>query len=100
MVSQQEMEWRSARGAEDRQRQEASLNDLRAAQVPRTELDRIWQGYDQRFADHQRQIDEVKQAQGSVYSQRDIILDLKENQQRLEREIVRLSATNGSSGER
>lgn len=100
MVSQQEMEWRSARGAEDRLRQEASLKDLRDAQVPRAELDRVWQGYDQRFADHQRQIDEVKQAQGSVYSQRDIILDLKENQQRLEREIARLAATNGSSGER
>ncbi|WP_234889961.1 hypothetical protein [Sinorhizobium medicae] len=33
MVSQQEMEWRSSRGAEDRLRQEASLNDLRGAQV-------------------------------------------------------------------
>lgn len=41
MVSQQEMEWRSARGAEDRLRQEASLNDLRAAASPRAELDRI-----------------------------------------------------------
>ncbi|RVG83261.1 hypothetical protein CN177_16710 [Sinorhizobium meliloti] len=100
MVTQKEMEWRSARGAEDRLRQEASLKDLRDAQVPRAELDRVWQGYDQRFADHQRQIDEVKLAQGSVYSQRDIILDLKENQQRLEREIARLAATNGSSGER
>ncbi|WP_322883149.1 hypothetical protein U8C37_07000 [Sinorhizobium medicae] len=100
MVSQQEMEWRSARGAEDRLRQEASLKELRDAQVPRAELDRVWQGYDQRFADHQRQIDEVKLAQGSVNSQRDIVLDLKENQQRLEREIARLAAMNGSSGER
>jgi len=39
MVSQQEMEWRSARGAEDRLRQEASLKDLRDAQVPGAELD-------------------------------------------------------------
>ncbi|WP_336884886.1 hypothetical protein [Sinorhizobium meliloti] len=54
MVTQKEMEWRSARGAEDRLQQEASLKDLRDAQVPRAELDRVWQGYDQRFADHQR----------------------------------------------
>ncbi|APG91168.1 hypothetical protein [Sinorhizobium americanum] len=100
MVTQKEMEWRSARGAEDRMRQEAALNDLRDAQVPRQELDRVWTSYDQRFADHQRQIDEVKQAQGSVYSQRDIILDLKENQQRLEREIARLMAASGGAVER
>ncbi|WP_370168609.1 hypothetical protein [Sinorhizobium fredii] len=100
MVTQKEMEWRSARGAEDRLRQESALKDIRDAQVPRAELDRVWQSYDQRFSDHQRQIDEVKQAQGSVYSQRDIILDLKENQQRLEREIARLAAINGSGGER
>ncbi|WP_050999914.1 hypothetical protein [Sinorhizobium fredii] len=100
MVTQKEMEWRSARGAEDRLRQEAALKDLRDAQVPRAELDRVWQSYDQRFSDHQRQIDEVKQAQGSVYSQRDIILDLKENQQRLEREIARLAAAAGGAADR
>ncbi|MHC2543506.1 hypothetical protein ACVINY_004218 [Sinorhizobium meliloti] len=71
------------------------MEELRDAQVPGAELDRVWQGYDQRFADHQRQIDEVKQAQRSVYSQR-----LKENQQRLERKIATLAATDGSSGER
>lgn len=62
---------------------------------PRRRARPCWQGYDQRFADHQRQIHEVKQAQGSVCSQR-----LKENQQRLERKIATLAATNGSSGER
>ncbi|AUX76428.1 hypothetical protein NXT3_CH01860 [Sinorhizobium fredii] len=100
MVTQKEMEWRSARGAEDRLQQQSMLKDLRDAQVPRQELDRVWTSYDQRFADHQRQIDEVKQAQGSVYSQRDIILDLKENQQRLEREIARLLASSGNSLDR
>ncbi|AFL51255.1 hypothetical protein ABIE78_002936 [Sinorhizobium fredii] len=69
------MEWRSARGSEDRLRQEAALKDIHDAQVPRAELDRVWEGYDQRFSDHQRQIDAVKQAQGSVYRQRGIILD-------------------------
>ncbi|WP_234820146.1 MULTISPECIES: hypothetical protein [Sinorhizobium] len=100
MVTQKEMEWRSARGAEDRMQQQAMLKDLRDAQVPRQELDRVWTSYDQRFSDYQRQIDEVKQAQGSVYSQRDIILDLKENQQRLEREIARLMAASGGAVER
>lgn len=89
-VSQKEMDWRTQRGSEDRTRQEASLKDIRESQVPRQELERIWQSYDQRFLDHQRQIDEMKTAQGSIYGQRDIILDLKENQQRLEREIARL----------
>jgi hypothetical protein len=95
-VSQKEMEWRTARGTEDRSRTEQSIKDLRAAQVPRDELDRVWQSYDQRFMDHQRQIDEMKTSQGSIYGQRDIILDLKENQQRLEREIARLMAMTNS----
>ncbi|MET4691067.1 hypothetical protein [Sinorhizobium fredii] len=63
----------------------------------RKELDRAWQSNDQRFSDYQRQIDKVKQAQGSVYSQRDIILDLKEDQLRLEREIARLAAAGGAA---
>lgn len=95
-VSQKEMEWRTARGAEDRLKADTALKEIREDQVPRKELDRVWQGYDQRLGDQQRQIDEVKQAQGAVYSQRDIVLDLKENQQRLEREISRLSALSGS----
>ncbi|MDW9447220.1 hypothetical protein GOA58_05900 [Sinorhizobium meliloti] len=99
-VSQKEMEWRTQRASEDRLRQEMALKDLREAQVPRAELDRVWQSYDQRFLDHQRQIDEMKTAQGSIYGQRDIILDLKENQQRLEREIARLMAGNGSVADR
>jgi hypothetical protein len=91
-VTQKEMEWRTARGSEDRLRTEQSIKDIREGQVPRGELDRIWESYDQRFLDHQRQLDEMKTAQGSVYGQRDIILDLKENQQRNEREIARLMA--------
>lgn len=89
-VSQKEMEWRSARGAEDRMRTETAVKDLREAQVPRLELTRVWDNYDQRFTDQQRQIDEVKQAQGSVYGQRDVILDLRERLDRMERQ--RLSA--------
>jgi hypothetical protein len=58
--------------------------------VPREELDRVFGNYDQRFIDQQRQIDEVKTAQGSVYDARDILLDLREPIDRMERQ--RLSA--------
>ncbi|XAZ24034.1 hypothetical protein LVY75_12465 [Sinorhizobium sp. B11] len=41
MVTQQELEWRTARSAEDRARTDAAVKDLRDAQVPREELDRV-----------------------------------------------------------
>ncbi len=85
-VTQQEMEWRTARGTEDRARSDAMLKEIRSAQVPREELDRVWASYDQRFIDQQRQLDDVKQAQGSVYGQRDILLDLRERIDRMERQ--------------
>lgn len=93
MITRQEMDWRQARGAEDRGRMEIAIKDLRTDQVPRGEHERVWSSYDQRFIDQQRQIDEVKQAQGSVYGQRDIILDLRERLDRIERQ--RLSGSPG-----
>jgi hypothetical protein len=39
---------------------EAEVKDLRDAQVPRPELERAFAGYDQRFKDQQRQIDEQR----------------------------------------
>lgn len=90
MVTQKELEWRTARSAEDRVRTESAIKELRTEQVPRGEHERVWLSYDQRFIDQQRQIDEVKQAQGSVYGQRDVILDLRERLDRVERQ--RLSA--------
>jgi hypothetical protein len=86
MVTQKEMKWRAARSAEDRGRMEGGIAELRSSQVPRAELERVWQSFDQRFADQQRQLDDVKQAQGSVYGQRDIILDLRERLDRVERQ--------------
>ncbi|MQY48178.1 hypothetical protein GAO09_19265 [Rhizobiales bacterium RZME27] len=86
MVTRQEMDWRQARGAEDRNRMEGSIKDVRDAQVPRAELERVWSAYDQRLADHQRQLDESKQAAGSVYGARDVILDLRERLDRVERQ--------------
>lgn len=88
MVTRQEMDWRQARGAEDRVRLEAMVKELRDQQVPRDELDRVWQSYDQRFSDQQRQLDDLKQAQGSVYGARDVILDLRERLDRIERQRI------------
>ncbi|MDR6818516.1 hypothetical protein J2X76_003693 [Neorhizobium sp. 2083] len=86
MVTQKEMEWRTARGAEDRQRTELAIKEIREDQVPRKELDRVFNSYDQQKTDMQRQIDEVKQAQGNVYGARDILLDLRERIDRIERQ--------------
>lgn len=87
MVTQKEMEWRTARGAEDRQRMEQSIREVRDAQVPREELSRVWLSDDQQKAALQKQIDELKQAQSNTYSARDLLLDMRERQDRLERQI-------------
>lgn len=85
MVTQKEMEWRTARGQEDRQRTEASIKELRDALVPRAEHERVWQNYTSKDEDLQRQLNEIKQAQGNVYGARDVILDLRERLDRVER---------------
>lgn len=86
MVTQKEMEWRTARGQEDRQRMEQTIKDIRDGLVPRAEHERVWMNYTSKDEDLQRQLDEMKQAQGSVYGQRDIILDLRERLDRVERQ--------------
>lgn len=58
--------------------------------VSRGEHERVWLSNDQRFVDMQRQLDELKLAQGSVYGARDVIQDLKRNQDRLEEQIARI----------
>lgn len=86
MVTQKEMEWRTARGAEDRTRTEIAVRDLRDNLVPRAEHERVWQTYSNRDADLQRQLDEVKQAQAGIYGARDVLLDLRERLDRVERQ--------------
>lgn len=83
-VTREELEWRSSRAAEDRTRTEMTLRSLDANLVPRAEHSRVWASYDQRFLDQQRQIDELKQYQGSVYGARDALLDIRERIDRLE----------------
>ncbi|MCS0459552.1 hypothetical protein [Rhizobium favelukesii] len=91
MVTQKEMEVRTQRGVEDRQRTDAAIADLRTSQVPRQELERVWQSDDQQKAALQKQIDELKQAQANTYSARDLLLDMRERQDRLERQIYGVS---------
>lgn len=88
MVTQKELEWRTARGVEDRQRNEASVKEIRESLVPRAEHERVWQNYTNKDEDLQRQVDELKQSQGSVYGARDVILDLRQRLDRVERERI------------
>ena len=92
MVTQKELEWRTARGAEDRSRMESSVKDVRDAQVLRAELERVWQSQDQTTAQLQKQIDELKANSASVYTPRDVLLDNRERIDRLERQ--RLAPSN------
>ena len=86
MVSQKDLEYRTARGTEDRARTDANVADLRAAQVPRSELERVWHTDDLINAQLQKQIDELKASAAGTYGARDVILDLRERLDRIERE--------------
>ncbi|WP_244489912.1 hypothetical protein [Rhizobium sp. Leaf391] len=95
MVTQKELDTRTARGVEDRTRTEAAIRDIRDNLVPRAEHERVWQNDTATDANLQRQIEELKQAAGSVYGQRDIILDLRERLDRIERQ--RLTGMTGGN---
>lgn len=86
-VSVAELKWRTDRSAEDRTRTDNAIKDLRESQVPRQELERVWQSDDQQKASLQKQIDELKQGQANTYSARDLLLDMRERQDRLERQL-------------
>jgi len=73
MVTQKEMEWRTQRGTEDRKRSDEAISALRDAQVPRQEMERVWQSDDQRFSDLQRQIDDANNRFGNTYTLSDYI---------------------------
>ncbi|WP_033838266.1 hypothetical protein [Mesorhizobium loti] len=79
-VSRQELEWRAQRDAEDRSRTETRISDLRASLVPRDEHERVWENFDRRFADEQRQMDEIKAALAGVHDPLSTGLDLKKPQ--------------------
>lgn len=88
-ITRQEMDWRQARGVEDRERLQSVIGEIRSQTVPRAEHDRTWANYDQRFSDTQRQLDELKQIVASQYNQRDLNRDILERMDRIERERIR-----------
>lgn len=88
MVTQKELEWRTARASEERLRQDMTFRNIDNAMVPRAELDRVFQGYDQRIQDQQRQIDETKSIIGNTYSLRDYIGRLTERLDQLEQRTL------------
>lgn len=61
------------------------IDTIRKDQVPRAEHERVWASQDQQLAQMQKQIDELKAGQASTYSARDVILDLRERVDRVER---------------
>ncbi|MUZ81082.1 hypothetical protein GOZ78_01675 [Agrobacterium vitis] len=63
------------------------LETIRKDQVPRAELERTWQSEDQQRAQMQKQIDELKQGQATTYSARDLLLDMRDRQDRFERQL-------------
>lgn len=65
------------------------IKTMDAVIVPRQEQERVWDSYDQRLLDHQRQIDELKSAAASVYNARDVILDLRTRMREIENSVVK-----------
>ncbi|WP_244427851.1 hypothetical protein [Sinorhizobium fredii] len=87
VVTQKEMEWRTARGAEDRKRTDDALIDLRNTTVSRNEWSERNHARDNEITDLGRRIDELRQEVGSVYGTRDVIVDLKREVDVLRRRV-------------
>lgn len=62
MVTQKELDWRTQRSAEDRQRTDASVKELRDKMVPRDELDRIFANEGQWRDDIRQRLDRLESA--------------------------------------
>lgn len=77
MVTQQEMEWRTARGAEDRKRQDDAVIDLRTNTVSRNEWSERNHARDGEIAELSRRIEELRQQVGGIYGATDVIKDLQ-----------------------
>jgi hypothetical protein len=82
-VSRQEMDWRAERGAEDRGRQEQAISELRAASVTRLEWAERNRARDQEVLELSRRVEEIRTDFGAVYGARDVIIDLKQEIDRL-----------------
>ena len=77
VVTRQEMDWRAARGVEDRTRTDMAVADLRQNSVSRPEWTERNRARDQEVIDLNRRVDELRQDVGAVYGTRDVIQDMK-----------------------
>lgn len=85
MVTQQEMQWRTQRGQEDRQRTDGAIAILKDEQVPRKELERVWAATDRQIADLRDETNRLRSQYTDTYNLRDANAELRERVDRLER---------------
>lgn len=95
-VTRQEMDWRAGRGAEDRDRTEAAIKEIRAGMVYRNEWTERNLARDHEVANIQRQIDQQRSDfqtfSSSLGNGRDFIQDMKQEIARLRDRLADLSA--------
>jgi hypothetical protein len=95
VVTQKEMEWRTARGSEDRLRTEGTISDIRSSTVTRNEWSERNHARDNEIASLGRRIDELRQEVGAVYGTRDVIVDLKRQVDTLRQRIFEARSETG-----
>ena len=95
MVTQKEMEWRTARGAEDRKRTDEAIVDLRGDTVSRNEWSERNHARDNEIAEIRRRIDEIRQDVGSQYTTRDVLLSTQSEVKDLRNQLRALYEASG-----
>lgn len=83
-----EIEWRGLRSQEDRARVEKNMDQMNDKMLPRIVWEERNHARDVEIADIKRRMDEFAVNQGSVYGQRDVILDLKRQVESLEMRLI------------
>ena len=75
-----------------------ALSEIRASEVPRKELERTWQLYDQQVINLQRQIDDLQRETSGIYTSRDKLLEQGEEIKTLQNTIRDLQIRRMPSG--
>lgn len=91
-VTRSELDWRAERGAEDRDRTNAALAELRTSSVARAEWAERNRARDQEVADLSRRIEEIRSILGSQYTTRDVLLELQSEVKDLRQRRQRLTS--------
>jgi len=74
-----------------------SVKEVRDQQVPRKELERTWQLYDQQVINLQRQIDDLQRETSGIYTSRDKILEQGEEIKTLQNTLRQLQIGRNTS---